>query len=316
MDKFHIKKISEVDKEKLSQFYKNSFNYEKPILDNYNWRYRSGFNGFEPLVLEVNHQICGHAGLIPVNLKVNNKVEKAIWFTDFYINSEYRSKGYGTKLTKEWMKICPIQITLCNDQSLKIFKKLDWSVNNNFTRRIKFYTYFKIIPIFRKLDKNVCTQKEFGKLKLVELDNKIITKIIETSEKNLSDKSTGLVRDENWFKWRIIDCPYKKNIFFFSYENNFIITNIKIKNNLKILNIIYSSNPIDVDIANLFLNFAKRNHINYLSYISVEKKLFDIFLPWEKKLNFAFYSKEKSTSGLLDEKLDNIQLIDSDIDYI
>ena len=316
MDKFHIKKISEISKEKLSQFYQNSFNYEKPILDNYNWRYRSKFNEFEPLVLIVNDQICGHAGLIPIKLKVNNKIEKAIWFTDFYINPEYRSKGYGTQLTKEWMKICPIQITLCNDQSLKIFKKLDWSVNNNFTRRIKFYNYFKIIPIFRKLDNNISPQKEFEKLKLEELNNKIMTKIIDSSEKILSKKSISLIRDENWFKWRIIDCPYKKNIYFFSFENNFLIANIKTKNNLKILNIIYSSNPINANIIKLFFSFAKKNNISYMSYISVEKDLFDIFLPWERKLNFAFYSKEKSTSGLLDKKLDDIQLIDSDIDYI
>ena len=316
MDKFHIKKISEISKEKLIKFYQNSFNYEKPILDNYNWRYRSGFNEFEPLVLEVNHQICGHAGLIPVNLKVNNKVEKAIWFTDFYISSGYRSKGYGTELTKEWMKICPIQITLCNDQSLKIFKKFNWSVNNNFTRRIKFNTYLRIIPIFRRLNNNVHNQKEFGKLKLEEPNNEIMTKIIETSEKNLSKKSIGLIRDEDWFKWRIIDCPYKKNILFFSFESSFIIANVKIKNNLKILNIIYSTNPINNDITDLFLNFAKKNNINYLSYISIEKKIFDTFLPWERKLNFAFYSREKSTSDLLDKKLDNIQFVDSDIDYI
>jgi len=316
VDKFHIKKISEISKEKLSQFYQNSFNYEKPILDNYNWRYRSGFNEFEPLALIINDQICGHAGLIPINLKVNNKIEKAIWFTDFYINAELRARGYGAQLTKEWMKICPIQITLCNNQSLKIFKKLDWSVNNNFTRRIKFYNYFKIIPIFRKLNNDVSTQKDFGKLKLEVLDNNFMTRILDSSEKSLSKKSIGIIRDENWFKWRIIDCPYKKNIYFFSFENNLIITNIKKKNNLKILNIIYSSRPLNTDITKLFLSFAKNNNINYLSYISVEKKLSDIFLPWERKLNFTFYSKEKSTSNLLDEKLDDIQFVDSDIDYI
>ena len=76
MDKFHIKKISEINKEKLYQFYQDSFHYEKSILDNYQWRYRSGFNEFEPLVLIINNQICGHAGLIPINLKINNKTEK------------------------------------------------------------------------------------------------------------------------------------------------------------------------------------------------------------------------------------------------
>ena len=152
MNKFHIKKISEIDKGKLLQFYQNSFNYEKSVLENFAWRYRSGFNDFEPLVLIINNEICGHAGLIPINLKINNEIKKAIWFTDFYINPKYRSQGYGMALTREWMKICPIQITLCNDLSLKIFKKFNWSHNNAFNKRIKFYNYLNILPTFRQID--------------------------------------------------------------------------------------------------------------------------------------------------------------------
>ena len=35
----------------------------------------------------VDNQICGHAGLIPVNdLKINEKVQPVIWFTDFFIS--------------------------------------------------------------------------------------------------------------------------------------------------------------------------------------------------------------------------------------
>ena len=95
MTKFHIKKISEIDKNKLLKFYQASFKYEKSILDDFAWRYRSGFNNFEPLVLIINNKICGHAGLISVDLKVEDKIEKAIWFTDFYVDSKYRTLGYG-----------------------------------------------------------------------------------------------------------------------------------------------------------------------------------------------------------------------------
>ena len=67
MENFHIKKISEVDTKKLIQFYENSFQYEKSLIHNYNWRFRSHFNNFEPLVMLAKDQICGHAGLISVN---------------------------------------------------------------------------------------------------------------------------------------------------------------------------------------------------------------------------------------------------------
>ena len=316
MDKFHIKKISEVNQKKLLQFYQNSFNFEETILDNYNWRYRKGFSEFEPLVLIINNQICGHAGLIPVNLKINNKIKKAIWFTDFYINPEYRSKGYGKNLTEAWMKICPIQITLCNNQSLNIFKKLEWSSNNNFTRNVKFYNYFNVIPAFRNLNDSLYIQDNFENLKLEELSNKTLTKIIDLHENIISKKSINLVRDENWFKWRIFDCPYKKDIYIFNSNENFFIIHIKKRNNLKILNVIYSSHPINKNISKLFFSFAKKNHIDCLSYISNEKRFSDFFLPWQSKINFAFYTKEKSTSVLLNSGFDEIQFIDSDIDYI
>ena len=68
-------------------------------------------------------KIVGHAGLIPISIRVKEKIEDAIWFTDF-VNSNSRSLGYGQALTDAWMKICPLQITLCNEDSLKIFVKI------------------------------------------------------------------------------------------------------------------------------------------------------------------------------------------------
>ena len=120
MNKIHINKISEINKDKLLNFYQKSFDFEKSVLENYEWRYRSGYSNYDSLALMVDNQICGHAGLRPVNLKINEKVQPVIWFTDFFISPGYRSKGYGKILTEAWMKICPIQITLCNNESLRI----------------------------------------------------------------------------------------------------------------------------------------------------------------------------------------------------
>ena len=316
MDKFHIKKISEIDTKKLLQFYQVSFQYEKSILDNYQWRYRSEFNEFEPLILIIDNQICGHAGLIPIDLKINDKKQKAIWFTDFYITSEQRSKGYGKLLAEEWMKICPIQITICNDQSLKVFKKLKWSNNNSFVRRLKIYNYLNIVPTFRKLNKSSFIKDELQDFKLEELNNKTIAKMADLSEHNLLKKSVGLIRDENWFKWRILNCPYKKDFYIFNFKGNFIVVHIKLKNSLKILNIVYSSQPITSSIIKLFSKFSKKKGIDYLSYISNEKKIFDFFLPWQRKLNFACNTESRSDTNVLNKNFDDIQFLDSDIDYI
>ena len=316
MDKFHIKKISEIDIKKLLQFYQVSFQYEKSILDNYQWRYRSEFNEFEPLILIIDNQICGHAGLIPIDLKINDKRQKAIWFTDFYIASEQRSKGYGKLLAEAWMKICPIRITICNDQSLKVFKKLKWSNNNSFIRRLKIYNYLNIVPIFRKLNRSSFIKDDLQDIKLEELNNKTIAKMADLSEHNLLKKSVGLIRDENWFKWRILNCPYKKDIYIFNFKGNFIVVHMKLKNNLKILSIVYSSQPITSSIIKFFSKFSKKKGIDYLSYISNEKKIFDFFLPWQRKLNFACNTKNRSDTNVLNKNFDDIQFLDSDIDYI
>ena len=273
MDKIHINKISELNRDKLINFYQKSFNFKNSVLINYEWRYRSGFCNYEPLALTVDNQICGHAGLIPVKLKLNEKVETAIWFTDFFINPVYRSRGYGKLLTEAWMKICPNQITLCNNKSLRIFKKLKWSYNNNFVRKIKFYNFHRILPILRKNSQLEISYDSLGELKLEEQNIKTIKDITLIEQKNLAKKKIGIVRDESWFIWRILECPYKKNIFIFSYKNNYFIVNVKIKNNLKILNLIYSSLTVEDELLKIFNPFVKKNKIDYLNYISREKKM-------------------------------------------
>ena len=315
MSKFHIKKVSEIDKKKLLKFYQESFNYKNNNPDILNWRYRPGFKSFEPLVLEVDEEICGHAGLIANDLKIKDKIKTGIWFTDFYVKEKYRSLGYGKLLTQEWMKICPIQITLCNDLSLKIFKKMDWSYNNKFLKKIKISNLLNFIPIFKKskiLEMNI---NDLGDLKLEDKNNQTISRIANESQKLLSEKSLGIVRDENWFKWRVLDYPEKKNIFIFSYKNTNFITEVKIKDSFKILNIIYVSKPIKINLSNLFSNFAKNNKINFISFISENNKLFNINTPWSRKLNFAFFSEDSSIKRLINE-FDNIQYIDSDIGFI
>tara|TARA_B100001057_G_scaffold213911_1_gene214277 strand:- start:2360 stop:3307 length:948 start_codon:yes stop_codon:yes gene_type:complete len=315
VNKIHINKISELKRDKLINFYQKTFNFEKSVLDNYEWRYRSGYCNYESLALTIDNQICGHAGLIPVKFKMNEKVETAIWYTDFFISPGYRSKGYGKLLTEAWMKICPNQITLCNNESLRIFKKLKWSYNNNFVRNIKFYNFHKILPILRTKEQLEISSTSFGKLKLETQNIRTIENIVLIEQKNLARKIMGIVRDESWFKWRVLECPYKKNIFIFSYENNYFITNVKTKNNLKILNLIYSTSPIKDNILKLFNPFIKENKIDCLSYISKEDRI-NINLPWKKKINFAFFSNHKFVKDDIENYLDDIQYIDSDIDYL
>ena len=148
------------------------------------------------------------------------------------------------------MKICPNQITYCNNNSLKIFKKLGW-LDSKTSKRIALpVNYFKFIPIIKKynftvLEKFFLRKKE-NKLNtiplispklLIEEKNKIINFFL--SKKVISNDNLQILRDEDWFVWRFFDCPYNKNIYYFEYENNFTIVHIFKTNNIKRLNILY-----------------------------------------------------------------------------
>ena len=153
MLRYNINKISEVNLELLSNFYKDIFfQRHKSLIQNLKWWYRLGYNEFEPLVLSVDGKVIGQAGLLPVDLIIRGKEIKAIWFIDFAIQSKFRGKGYGQILTKEWMKICPNQITYCNNQSLRIFKKLGWRNNLSTRRLLRPINYLKFIPVIKNLN--------------------------------------------------------------------------------------------------------------------------------------------------------------------
>ena len=192
---------------------------------------------------------------------------------------------------------------------------MDWSYNNKFLKKIKISNLLNFIPIFKKSNILEMNINDLGDLKLEDKNNQTISRIANESEKLLSEKSLGIVRDENWFKWRVLDYPEKKNIFIFSYKDINIITEVKIKDKFKILNIIYVSKPIKINLSNLFSNFTKNNKINFIRFISENNKLFDINTPLSRKLNFAFFAEDSSIERLIQE-FDNIQFIDSDIGFI
>ena len=315
MKNIHIKKISEINKDKLVEFYKKSFQFENDVVENFNWRYRLGFNDYEPIVLIIENEICGHAGLIPANIKINNKIHNAIWFTDFFINANYRSKGYGKILTEEWMKICPIQITLCNEDSLRIFRKCNWKNSKKFIRKVKFNNFFNILPKF----KNIYYSKIYENvenLQYLEMNNSTIRKIIEANDRNQIKQPFGILRDENWFKWRLIDCPYKKDIHILKVKDQYLIVHLKVKKKLKILNIIYSTCDLTPKITNILLKFLKKNKIDFIAFISNKKEFIDSLIPGQKNLNFAFFSKDEKILYNLNKNFNDIQYIDSDLDYI
>ena len=60
-----------------------------------------------------------------------------------------------------------------------------------------------------------------------------------------------LIRDESWFKWRILECPYRNQIYILKYKDNFIILRLKRKSKLNGLSIIFSTMDLTAETLNL-----------------------------------------------------------------
>ena len=61
--------------------------------------------------------------------------------------------------------------------------------------------------------------------------------------------------------------------------------------------------------------FSKKNNIDYLAFIEKKNNITDGFFPGERKLNFAFNSKDPSKTSQINKDLNDIQYIDSDLDF-
>ena len=181
---YKIRKISSISKNLLYDFFKLAYPHRYTnLIEHWKWFYRLGYNDYEPIVIEVDSRIIGMAGLIPSKLRCNEKILESIWFTDFIILKEFRNKGYGSILTKEWMKICPTQITFCNNESLKIFKKFSWESNNHTYRNVKPINILNIIPLINKFNFQSKRNKSFVSINPRRIENSDISKLCNLENK-------------------------------------------------------------------------------------------------------------------------------------
>ena len=331
MLRYKINKISEVDNDLLSEFYKKIYQKRhNSLTNNWRWWYRVGYNEFEPIVILVDNKIIGHAGLLPIDLNILEKKIPAIWFVDYAILNKFQGKGYGQILTKEWMKICPNQITFCNNLSLKIFKKFGWKNNLSTKRQAMPINATKFLPIVKRLNLNFLNSplRNFIKKKYnrvisidpykIEENYKIINDSFKIKKIETNNGFAEIVRDEKWLHWRLIEFPYRKNIYFFEYKNNFAIVHIFLVENIKKLNILYTYSTDKLQENEIFIqimNWSLNNNIDLVWAIKSNTKSENIFPKFlNKSLNFASWSSDEKIFKILQNGLLDSQGIDSDID--
>ena len=327
---YKINKISEIAAEQLSDFYKKTYHKRhKTLTSNWRWWYRIGYSEFESLILSIDNKIIGQAGLLPIDLNILGNKVPAIWFVDFAILPEFQGKGFGQILTKEWMKICPNQITFCNNQSLRVFKKFGWKNNLSTKRFVRPINTLKFIPIVRRLKLNFVNRalrylikKKYSRNVSINSykigDNfKIINDSLKLKKSSTNNEFASIIRDEKWLNWRLVECPYKKDIYFFEYKNNFAIVHIFF-NYVKRLNILYTYStdvPQENELYFQIINWAINNNIDLVWAINRSKELENVFPTiFNKPLKFAAWSFDEKILGVLKNGLLDLQGIDTDTD--
>ena len=327
---YKIEKISEVPKDQLSDFYKKIYNQRyKSLTNNWRWWYRVGYSEFEPLIISLDNKVIGQAAYLPENLNILGNKIPAIWFVDYATLPEFKGKGLGKVMYKEWTKICPNQMAICSDDSLRVLKKFGWRDNYAVKRLTKPINPLNFLPIVKNLKLNFAnkTLRYFIKKKYnpgISIDPykisdnfKTLNDSFKIKKRLINNNFATIVRDEKWLYWRLMECPYKKDIYFFEYKNNFAIVHIFFKQ-VKRLNVLYTystdkiyENEIYCHIANWAIN----NDIDVLWAINRSNELGNIFPKmFNKPLKFAAWSSDEKILKVLENGLLDLQGIDTDTD--
>ena len=336
MINYQIKKITQIKTDELSSFYEKVFNNRsKFLIKNWRWLYRLSYNEIEPIILINNNNIVGQLGLIPVNLRAGSEILSATWFVDFIITPEFQGKGAGSFLVKEAMKMSPIQMAFSNQNALPVYKKFQWSLISSMKRLgrpinpIKWIPYIKNsnLKIFKdiynfNLKKNFKSMSEIKPYSFNNNSKIIIDSFIK--KKKINYNNLEIERDENWLNWRLFKCPYRDNIKFFEYKNNYAITHIFQDHNKLRLNIIYHylvEEDFRLELYNLITKWSIENNVDLIwgcsndnDLISSLKNIFPSSLL--KPLTFVSYSSDKNLYNKINSGFKNIQGIDSDIDSL
>ena len=183
------------------------------------------------------------------------------------------------------------------------------------------------LNIFGSIYKN-SLKKKFDNIKLINpySINNNYKILFETFKKRQNQNTTSpeILRDEDWLNWRLMECPFNKNIYFFEYRDNFAIVHIIRTKNIKRLHVLYSYYLNSSDEENLLCSIFKWALYNSIDLVWANSNNEELIKKFEKilgkrftkSMNFASWSSDKKINEKLKFGLVNSQGIDSDNDII
>ena len=74
LEKCKVQNITEINKERLSTFYKKIYPERyKSLTKNWQWWYRSAQNNSAPLILTLDNEVIGQAACLPTELLISGE---------------------------------------------------------------------------------------------------------------------------------------------------------------------------------------------------------------------------------------------------
>lgn len=215
-----IRKATTIEGSVMARFYGEAFPERSALLSkHWRWLYRVGrFPGIEPLVLVEDERVVGHAGVIPLTLSRLGREATAIWFVDFSILPEFQGQGHGKALTEAWMAMCPDRVTFCNERSIQVFRRFGWkerSDANVLTQPLELSAPLRRFGALgagagRLLNPAWLAWLRARSSGAPALETAPLPLDAGGLAERLDDPSAPgprVVRDAEWFKWRLLENP-------------------------------------------------------------------------------------------------------------
>ena len=331
-----VKKISQVDRSELHSFYKVVFRDRYKILfENLDWWYRLKISNLEPIILTLNNKIIGQLGIIPTKIKIEDNIKSATWYIDFAVLPEFHGKGAGTMLAKEGTRMAEIQIAFCNDDALKVYKKLNWQINRFTKRLVRPINPIRLMPYIKNSNSKILSflynfsiRRKLSSLNTIKPIN--FSEILKETLKNFLLKKIKpstypeFFRDEEWFNWRFVEFPFRKNLNIFEFNGNYVIAHFLKLKNIKRLHVLYHfylDQPEETKMYFLITKWAIENNFDLIWSCSANHNLIKNLNPilpkkLEKTITIACFSSDEKIYQNLNKNFINIQAADSDMDTL
>lgn len=323
----------EIDSSALDKFYEKAYPTKYKRLSAYwKWLYRPEiFSNKTPLLLVSNSAIVGHLSSTPVEMRLADRLLTVQWFADFIILPEFQRSGGGKLLTAAITKICDIHITFCNHKSLGVFKKL------GFHEKVDIDEH--IVPLIPMNGKK-WIQKIVGKARIAT--NAVLKTVLypyanyglnlkdisvgPVSKNNVhffySNPKEGLIKDERYFDWRVLQSPVSEQYVVMSFSKIPILLMLRLNSSKRLISVVAVSNKENADnyvsaVASAAL-WGMSNHYLNLKLITscprISVAMSSKLRTRTSSLKFAYFSNNsEQLEQIRNVKLD-LDMLDSDFD--